>query len=132
MTYSIDFRRKALLRKEQEELSFEATAKRFGVSQSRGFRWSKHIKAQRTRHKPATKLDMEALKREVEISPEAYQSERAERLGVSRRGIGYALQRLGISRKKTVLTSASGGCSTEAFCRADRGVSKCPWANRLS
>lgn len=132
MTYSIDFRRKALLIKKQEELSFEATAKRFGVSQSSVFRWSKHIKAQRTRYKPATKIDMEALKREVEISPEAYQYERAERLGVSRRGIGYALPRLGISRKKNVLTSASGWCSTGAFCRTDRGVSKCPSANRLS
>ncbi|BAP58052.1 transposase [Thioploca ingrica] len=108
MTYSIDFRRKALLIKQREHLSFETTAKRFGVSQSRVFRWSKQLEAQHTRNKPATKLDMEALKREVESSPEAYQSERAERLGVSRRGIGYALKRLGISRKNNVLTSASG------------------------
>ena len=41
-------------------------------------------------------MDMEALKRDVEQDPEASQYERAERLGVSPRGIGYALKRLGI------------------------------------
>lgn len=100
MTYSIDFRRQALLIKEQEQLSFEAIAERFGVAKSSVFRWSKQLEAQRTRPKPATKVDMEALKQEVETYPDAYQYERAERLGVSRRGIGYALKRLGISRKK--------------------------------
>ncbi|BAP56540.1 transposase [Thioploca ingrica] len=88
MTDSIDFRRQVFLRREPDELSFEATAKRFGVSQLSGFRWSKPIEPQRRRNKPATKIDMEALTREVENDPEAYQSERAERLGVSRSGIG--------------------------------------------
>ena len=115
MTYSIDFRRKALLIKEHEQLSFEATARRFGVAKSSVFRWSKSIEAQRTRHKPATKIDMEALKRDVEQYPDAYQYERAERLNVSRRGIGYALTRLGISRKKNLLTSESRYCGTRAF-----------------
>lgn len=32
MTYSIDFRRQALLIKEPDQLSLEATAKRFGES----------------------------------------------------------------------------------------------------
>ena len=41
-------------------------------------------------------MDMEAIKRDVEQDPEAYQYERAERPGVSQRGIGYALKRLGI------------------------------------
>ena len=43
---------------------------------------------------------MEALKRDVDQDPEAYPYERAKRLGVSQRGIGYALNRLGIRRKK--------------------------------
>ena len=107
MTYSIDFRRQALLIKEPDQLSFEATAKRFGVGQSSVFRWSKPIEVRRTRDKPATKIDMEALKQDVEQYPDAYQYERAERLGVSQRGIGYALKRLGISRKKNFLTSSS-------------------------
>ena len=43
---------------------------------------------------------MEALKQDVETYPDAYQYERAQRLGVSQRGIGYALKRLAMSRKK--------------------------------
>ena len=108
MTYSIDFRCQALLIKPRERLSFEATAKRLGVGKISVWRWSKPIEAQRHRHKPATKINMEALKREVEQHPDAYQYERAERLGVSRRGIGYAWKRLGISRKNNLLTSPSG------------------------
>lgn len=100
MTYSIDFRRKALLIKEQENLSFEAIAKRFGVGKASVFRWSKQIEAQRTRNKPATKIDMKKLKQDVELYPDAYQYERAKRFGVSQRGIGNALKRLGITRKK--------------------------------
>jgi transposase len=107
MTYSIDFRRQTLLIKERNRLSVEATAERFGVSQMSVFRWSKQIQAQPTRNKPATKIDMEALKRDVDSYPDAYQYERAERFGVSRRAIGYALKRLGISRKKNTLTSKS-------------------------
>jgi transposase-like protein len=74
--------------KEPEHLSFEATAKRFGVGKKSLFRWSKQIEAQPTRHKPATQIDMEALKRDVDQDPDAYQYERAERLGVSPSGIG--------------------------------------------
>ena len=44
---------------------------------------------------------MEKLRQEVEENLEAYQYERAQRFGVSQRAIGYALKRLGLSRKKT-------------------------------
>lgn len=101
MTYSADFRRQVFLVKEKENLSLEQVAKRFGIGKATVFRWTKRLEAKRTRHKPATKIDAEALRKDVERYPDAYQYERAERLGVSRRGIGYALKRLGISRKKT-------------------------------
>ena len=107
MTYSIDLRRQALLIKEPDHRSFEATTERCGVSKMRVFNWSKRIEARGTRQKLATKIDMEALTREVEQDPDAYQYERAERFGVSRRTIGYALKRLGSRRKKHLLTSAS-------------------------
>ena len=100
MTYSIDFRRQALLIKKRDHLSFEETAERFGVNKMTLLRWSKGIESKRTRQKLASKIDMEALNRDVEQYPDAYQYERAERFGVSRRAIGYALKRLGISRKK--------------------------------
>jgi transposase len=102
MTYSTDFRQQVLLIKQRDHLSFEAIAERFGVGQASVFRWSKRIEAKRTGNKLATKIAREALRRDVEHYPDAYQYERAERLGVSRRGIRYALKRLGISRKKTL------------------------------
>ena len=42
---------------------------------------------------------MENLKIDVGLYPDAYQYERAERFGVSQRGIALALKRLGISYK---------------------------------
>ncbi len=65
-------------------------------------RWDKQVEPQRTRTKPATKLDREALKQDVDNYPDAYQYERAARLGVSQRAIGNALKRLKISYKKTL------------------------------
>jgi transposase len=100
VTYSIDFRAKVLEIKERDQLTFEEVAKRVGVGKASVFRWLKRLEAKRTRDKPASKIDMEELKRDVERQPDAYQYERAQRLGVSRRGIGDALKRLGISRKK--------------------------------
>ena len=43
---------------------------------------------------------MTALAREIKKRPEAYQHELAEQFGVSQRGIGKALKRLGLSRNK--------------------------------
>jgi transposase len=100
MTYSIDFRRKVLSIKEREQLSFEAIAQRVEVGKASVFRWSKASEVRRTGHKPATQIDREKLKQDVEPYPDAYQYERAPRLRVSQRGIGYALKRLRISRKK--------------------------------
>ena len=51
---------------------------------------------------------MDALARDVEACPDAYQYERAVRLGVSVRCVGYALKRLGVTYKKS-LTSSRGG-----------------------
>jgi transposase len=90
-----------LLTKEREPRNFEEVAERFGVGKASVFRWSTRLEAQRTRNKPGTKIDREALKRDVAKYSEAYQYERATRFGVSQRGIGWALKRLGISRQKT-------------------------------
>ena len=46
---------------------------------------------------PATKIDMEALKQDIETYPDAYQFERAKRLGVSSGGIFHALKRLKVT-----------------------------------
>ena len=107
MTYSRDFREKVLLIKEKESLSFAKIAKRFDVGIASVVRWVKDIESKKTRNKPATKIDMEALKKDVEAYPDAYQYERAKRLNVSRAGVGHALKRLGVSYKKNPQSSPS-------------------------
>ena len=114
MTYSIDFRRKVLEVKEREDLSFEKTAARFGVAKSSVQRWTECPEPCRTRNKPATKIDMDLPAQHVDLYPDAYQHERAERFGCSQRGIGEALKRLEISRKKNAF--ASEGRRGETLC----------------
>ena len=107
MTYSRDFREKVLLIKEKESLSFAKIAKRFEIGIASVVRWAKNIESKKTRYKPATKIDMEALKKDIEAYPDAYQYERAKRLNVSRMGIAHALKRLGVSYKKNPQSSPS-------------------------
>lgn len=113
MTYSIDFRSKVLAVREKEDLTIAEVAGRFCVGVATVVRWLQRLEPQRTRYKPATKIDRIALARDVREYPDAYQSERAQRLGVSEKGIGHALRRMNITYKKN--TSASqGGCRRAA------------------
>lgn len=105
MTYSSDFRRKVLSVREKEGLTIAEVAARFCVGVASVVRWIKHPDPKRTRNKPATKIDMEGLARDVLEHPDAYQYERAQRMGVSVQGINYALRRLGVSYKKNAQTS---------------------------
>ena len=50
---------------------------------------------------------MDALAKDVEDSPDDYQWERAQRLGVAERTVGYALKRLSISIKKNAASPQS-------------------------
>ncbi len=81
-------------------MTFEETKKRFGVGIATLFRWQKRMEPREKRNKPATKIDMEHLKKDVEKRADAYLFERAERFQVSVSGMYYALRRLGISYKK--------------------------------
>lgn len=105
MTYSIDFRKQVLSVREEEGLSFAKVSSRFGVCLQSVYRWSKKIEFQRKRSKPATRIDMEALQRDIQKYPDAYHYERAKRLNVSIRCVGYALKRLGVTYKKNAETS---------------------------
>ena len=115
MTYSIDFRRKVLKVKEEEKLTFASTAERFGIGKNTVLLWSKDIEPKKNRNRPATKLDMEALKKDIETYPDAYQYERAERLGVTAMGIWHALKRLNVTSQ---LLPAKAGRLDNA-CKAD-------------
>ena len=107
MTYSVDFRKKVLSVRTKEGLSFSQTAKRFCVGIASIVRWTNKIEPQKTRQKPATKINMETLKKHIEDYPDAYQYERAFALGVSASGIWYALKRLRVTYKKNTQASQS-------------------------
>jgi transposase len=108
MTYSLDFRKRALKVRSVEGLSFNETARRFHISKAALFRWSKKIEAKKHRNKTPTKIDMQALKNDIEKYPDSYCYERAVRFGVSASGIRDAQYRLGISYKKNATTSKNG------------------------
>ena len=112
MSYSIDFRKKVLSVREKEGLSMAAVSQRFGVGKSSVMRWTKQISPKLTRQRPATKIDMECLKKDVEKYPDGYHYERAKRLGVSTSCVLYALRRLNITYKKNSKSSQSGSRKT--------------------
>ncbi|AKH39052.1 MULTISPECIES: IS630 transposase-related protein [Nitrosomonas] len=107
MTYPILFRRKVLSVREKENLSMAQVAKRFGIGVASVMRWIKTPDPKTTRNKPATKINMEMLAQDIKNYPDAYQYERAKRLGVSKQGINHALKRLGVTYKKKPVSPQS-------------------------
>ncbi len=105
VAYPAQFRKKLLSVKEKEGLTNEETAKRFGVGKESVSRWKSNPDPVFKRNRPAQKIDMEALKKDVEEHPDDFIYERAERFCVSASGMRYALKRLGVSRKKNTKTS---------------------------
>ncbi len=100
MPYSAQFRKKLLSVMEKEKLTLEETAKRFDVGSASISRWKLNPEPTNTRNRPAQKIDMDKLKKDVELNPDSFAYERAARFAMSESGIRYALKRLGISRKK--------------------------------
>ena len=98
--YSLDFRKRVFVIKDKENLTFAATSKRFGIGMTTLFAWQKRLEPKTKRKKPATKIDMTALRRDVHKNPDRFQWERAEDYNVSAWAIGKALRRLNLSLKK--------------------------------
>lgn len=105
MTYSVHFRKKVLAVKEKEQLSFSAISKKFSIGRNTVFSWTKKLHPQKHRDKKAIKIDRDKLVQDVKEYRDAYQYERAERLGVSRSGIQKALKKLKLTYKKSFTTS---------------------------
>jgi transposase len=105
MTYSLDFRKRVLKIRSAERLSIEEVATRFGIGKASVMRWLVVLEPKKKRNKPATKIDMDLLQKDVENYPDSFQYERAQRFGVSKSGIGLALLRLKLSYKKNVESS---------------------------
>lgn len=110
--YALSFRQKLFSIKASEGLTYEETAKRFGIGKTTLVRWHQRLEPLMNRDKSATKVDMSVLKQDIENHPDSYQHERAEQLKVSQAGIWYALKRLGITYKKNSTASSSGSRKT--------------------
>jgi transposase len=119
MTYSLDMRKKILKIRLDEGLSMAKVAKRFGVGVASVMRWSNNIDCVKKRNR-SSKIDREALKRDVEQYPDAYQFEQSIRLGVSDYCVWYALKRLNITYKKNPAASKSNPRKTLCFLRRDK------------
>ena len=102
MTYSIDFRKKVLGVKAEGKTSIAETAKRFAIGKATIIRWMHRVDAKLRREKSTSTVNMDALKKDIELYPDGYQHERAKRLGCTRGGIYHALKRLGGAIKKTL------------------------------
>ena len=100
MTYSLDFRQRVFAYKEKHQLTFEQTSEHFDINIATLFRWKKRLEPCATRNRPAIKVNMDILEKDIEDFPDDYQWERAKRLNVTQPGIHYALKRLKISVKK--------------------------------
>jgi transposase len=108
MSYDIKFRRHVLRVRQEKSLSFAKSGALFGISKQTIYNWSKRLDIKKKRVKPATKIDMGALAQDVQAYPDGYHYERAKRLQVSIRCVGYALGRLGVSYKKNFMSSQKG------------------------
>ncbi|NJM31704.1 MAG: transposase [Limnobacter sp.] len=110
MTHCLEFRQRVLAFKAKNNLTFQETSEVFGVAIRTLFRWENRIEPCTTHKKHATKINMEALAKDVLESPDDYQRERAKRFNVTQAAISHALKRLNIAHKKNA--SASKGRRT--------------------
>lgn len=103
--HSLSFRKHVFAMKKKENLTFAETSKRFGIGMRTLFAWQQRMEPKTTRNKPATKIDMKALRNDVQQHPDRFQWERAQDYNVSAWAIGKALRRLNISFKKNSVSS---------------------------
>ena len=115
MTYSLDFRKKALSIREEEGLTIAEVSARFSVGVASVNRWIKDIHPKAYSRKNFRKLDPDVVAEDVQKYPDAYQYERAERLGVQQSSINYVLNKLGVTYKKSDVPSQSGRRQTAVF-----------------
>ena len=106
MAYSIDFIERAVAYK-QEGHTFEQLYEAFEISSATYYDWAKKldtgyydVKIRRERNR---KIDKETLRRAVVESPDAFLSEFAKLFNCTPTAIFYALENMGISRKKSHL-----------------------------
>ncbi len=110
MSYPLKFRKHVFKIKEEENLSYAETSERFKMGLRTLMRWALRIVSKMTRNKPAVKVKMAALEEDIKKYPNAYQRERASRLGVSQHCIYQTLKRLKVTYKKILPTPENEPC----------------------
>ena len=106
MAYSIDFIRRAVAYKDEGH-TFDQLREAFGIPNVTYYDWEKKlknghydVKIKRERNR---KIDKEALKQAVADNPDAFLKEYAEQFDCTPTAVFYALENLGITRKKRLL-----------------------------
>lgn len=103
--YNQQFINKVLLLR--KSLSIRKLAEKYNISTRTIQNWEQGNLPTGKRNKPNSKLDKLELIEDVELYPDAYQYERAQRLKVSQMCIWYNLKKLCISYKKNSTSSQS-------------------------
>jgi DNA-binding XRE family transcriptional regulator len=96
--YNLLFIKKVL--QKRKHYSIRKLAEKYDLSPQTIQKWEKGILPIGKRNKPNIKLNLDVLIEDVKKYPDAYQYERAKRLGVSETCIFHNLKKLGISYKK--------------------------------
>lgn len=112
MAYPAFFRKKVLSYRERHHATIKATAEYFKIGTASVTRWVHKQEPSKSRNKQPSKIKDEDLLKDVKEYPDAFQYERAKRLGVSQTGIFSALKRLKISYKKNSKASKGQRRST--------------------
>lgn len=89
MAYPAFFRKKVLAYRKKHNATIKETAEPFKIGTASVSRWVHKQEPSKTRVKKPTKIINKALLKDVNKYPDAFQYERANRLGVSKSGIYY-------------------------------------------
>ena len=106
MRYSIDYIKRAVAYKEEGH-TFDQLREAFGIPNVTYYDWERKLKnghydVKRKRERNR-KIDKEALKQAVADNPDAFLMEYAEQFNCTPTAVFYALENLGITRKKRLL-----------------------------
>lgn len=103
--YSLQFINKVL--KQRSKLSIQKLSRKYDISTRTIQNWIQGKLPLGKRNKPNLKLSEEDLLKDISNYPDAYQYERAQRLGVSEACIWKNLKKLNITYKKNSKSSKS-------------------------
>lgn len=98
--YSRDFREKVLAALASGR-TYRQVAEDFDISTRTIQNWKRRIESNTRGRTRRSKISLEALRKDVEMYPDAYQYERAARFNCTQNAIHKRLKKLGISKKNS-------------------------------